>query len=440
MPDITTELFLLAFLVVANGLFAMAEIAVISARKARLKQLAEEGDEGAQAALDLGAEPTRFLSTVQVGITACTILAGAVGGATFADKAAAWLAHLPLLAPLADYLAFGGVAGGIMFLSIIFSELVPKRIALNNPERIARLVAGPVRLMSRVVSPVIDALSAATDIVLKPFGLTRHRGAPVTDEEVNILIEQGLRAGVFVKAEKEMVKGVLSLDRLPVTAIMTSRPKIVFLNIDDPDEVNWRKIVASGHSHFPVYQDNRDQVLGMVSVKALWAHSAIGISTGLKNLLTPPLVVPEMMNGIQLLETFKKSSRHIALVADEFGNVQGMVSLIDVFEAIAGDIPARDDRRQPEARQREDGSWLMDATLAVGELKTILKLDELPQEAEADYQTLGGMMMTQFGRIPAAGDSFEWDGWRFEVVDMDRHRVDQVLVSRAPAPAHKQAV
>jgi putative hemolysin len=292
--------------------------------------------------------------------------------------------------------------------------------------------------MSRVVSPVIKILSAITDFLLKPFGLTRRRETPVTDEEVNILVEQGLQAGVFHRAEKEMIEGVLGLDQLPVTAIMTPRPKIVFLNIDDSEEVNWRKIVASGHSHFPVYQDNRDQVLGMVAVKALWAHAAIGIQTSLKNLLTPPLVVPETMNCIQLLESFKKSGRHAALVADEFGSIQGMVTLIDVLEAIVGDLPAQGQRDQPQAKQREDGAWLIDATLAVNELKTVLHLGELPQEAAADYQTLGGLVMTQFGRIPATGDRFDWDGWRFEVIDMDRHRVDKVLVSRLPPSPTKQ--
>ena len=325
-----------------------------------------------------------------------------------------------------------------MLCFVVVGKLLPRRIALSNPERVARLVAGPLEGLVAVVAPVISALSAATDLVLKPFGLARHRASPVSEEEVNILIEQGLKAGVFHQAEKDMVEGVLRLDQLPVTAIMTPRPKIVFINIDDPEEVNWRKIVASGHSHFPVYQDNRDQVLGMVAVKALWAHAAIGIPTGLKNLLTPPLVVPESMNGMQLLETFKKSGRHTALVADEFGSIQGMVTLIDVLEAIVGDLPALGQRDQPEAKRREDGSWLIDATLPVNELKNVLHLDDLPQEAAADYQTLGGLVMTQFGRIPAAGDHFDWGGWRFDVIDMDRHRVDKVLVSPVPPPAAEQ--
>jgi putative hemolysin len=433
MSGISTELFILCFLLVANGLFAMAEIAVVSARRARLKQLAGEGDEGAQAALELGAEPARFQSTVQVGITLCGILAGAYGGSTVANQVAVWLVRFPSLAPWAGSIAFGGVVALITFFSLIFGELIPRQIALSNPERMARLVAGPLQGMSHVVAPVINLLSAATAFLLKPFGLSHRREAPVTDAEVNILIEQGLRAGVFHKAEKEMVEGVLGLDQLPVTAIMTPRPKIVFLNIGDTEEVNWRKVVASGHSHFPVYQDNRDQVLGMVAVKALWAHSAIGIPTSLKNLLTPPLVVPETMNCIQLLESFKKSGRHTALIADEFGSIQGMVTLIDVLEAIVGDLPAQGQRDQPQAKQREDGSWLIDATLAVNELKTILRLEKLPQEAEADYQTLGGLVMTQFGRIPAVSDRFDWAGWRFEVVDMDRHRVDKVMISRVPS-------
>ena len=438
MSEISTELFILGLLLVANGLFAMAEIAIVSARKARLKQLADEGDDGARAALELGAEPTRFLSVVQLGISVCGILAGAFGGSTVAGQVAAWLGHFPRIAPWANSIAFGGVIGLITFFSLILGELVPKRIALSNPERIARFMAGPLQALSHVVSPVINVLSAATDFLLKPFGLTQRRELPVTDEEVNILVEQGLQAGVFHKAEKDMIEGVLRLDQLPVTAIMTPRPKIVFLNIDDTEDINWRKIVASGHSHFPVYQDNRDQVLGMVAVKALWAHSAIGIQTSLKNLLTPPLVVPETMNCVQLLESFKKSGRHTALIADEFGSIQGMVTLIDVLEAIVGDLPALGQRNQPQAKQREDGSWTIDATLAINELKTLLHLSAVPQEAEAEYQTLGGLVMTQFGRIPAVGDRFEWEGWRFEVTDMDRHRVDKVVVTRVPSSGAEQ--
>ncbi len=439
MPGLSTDLCVLGALLLANGVFALAETAIATARKGRLRELAEEGDEKAETALELGADAAHFLSTMRAWLMLCTVVAGVIGGAALVGRAATWLERFPVAAPWSRYLGFVVVAAGIAFVGVVLGELIPRRIARSRPEAVARLVAGPLEILFLAGSPVIRVLNAAFDLVLKPFGLARQREAPVTDEEVNILIEQGLKAGVFHKAEKEMVEGVLGLDQLPVTAIMTPRPKIVFINIEDSDEINWRKIVASGHSHFPVYQDNRDQVLGMVAVKALWAHAAIGIPTSLKNLLTPPLVVPETMNGVQLLETFKKSGRHAALVADEFGSIQGMVTLIDVLEAIVGDLPAQGRRDQPEARQRDDGSWLIDATLAIKELKEVLHLDELPQEAEADYQTLGGLVMTQFGRIPSAGDHFDWGGWRFEVVDMDRHRVDKVLVSRLPPPAAEAA-
>jgi putative hemolysin len=258
------------------------------------------------------------------------------------------------------------------------------------------------------------------------------------DEEVRALVEQGMHAGVFQRAEKEMVEGVLALDRLRVTAVMTQRRKIVFLNIDDPEESNWRKIVTSGHSYFPVYHKNRDQILGLVAVKALWAHSAIGLPTALKNLLVPPLLVPETMTAMQVLEQFKKSGRHIAMVTDEFGVVQGLVTLIDIFEAIAGDLPEAGQRAQPQASRREDGEWLIEASLPIGELKSLLALTiPLPHESEADFQTAGGFFITQFGRIPAAGDQFEWKGWRFKIVEMDRNRVDKISIGKVEGEKRK---
>jgi putative hemolysin len=256
----------------------------------------------------------------------------------------------------------------------------------------------------------------------------------VAEEDVRALVERGLSAGVFQRAEAAMVDRVLALDLLPVTALMTPRPKIVFLNLDDPEEANWRRIVTSGHSYFPVYQNNRDQVVGMVAVKALWAHAAIGLPTTLKNLMLPVFSVSETMTAIQVLEHFKKSGRHTAIVVDEFGATQGMVTLIDVLEAIVGDLPERGRRNQPEAKRLDDGSWLVEATLPVGEFKTTLGLTAaLPHEDEAAYQTLGGFVVTHLGRIPEAGDAFEWGGWRFEVTEMDRRRVDKVLVKPAAA-------
>ena len=440
MSELSTELIIIFLLLLGNGVLAMAEIAVVSSRKARLKHLADHGNERAAHALATANEPARFLSTVQVGITLVGVLAGAFGGTTLTEKLMEVLTGFPSLAPYAHMLALGSVVVAITLCSVVIGELVPKRLGLHYPEFIAMILVGPIRGLSRLVAPLVNVLTWLTDLLLKPFGLAKPpKETPFSDEEVNIMIAEGLHAGVFNQAETEMVAGVLELDKLAVTAIMTPRPKIVFLNIDDPEEGNWRKIVASGHSHFPVYQGNRDQVLGMVSIKAIWANSAFGLSTNIKNLLVPAVIVPETMMAITLLAQFQKNSQHVALVSDEFGSIQGLVSLIDVFESIVGDIPQRGQRGAPEARQREDGSWLIDATLSTADLKEMLKLDVLPHEDLADFQTLGGFVMTHFGRIPRAGDYFDHEGWRFEVVDMDRHRVDKVLIGKTPVAASAPA-
>ena len=434
MSVLSSELIIIFLLLLGNGVLAMAEIAVISARKARLKHLADNGNTAARRALDTANEPARFLSTVQVGITLVGVLAGAFGGANIAGSLADLLGRFEMVAAYAQPIAFGAVVLGITLASVVIGELVPKRIGLHWPERISILLTGPILGLARLVSPLVNLLTWLTNLVLKPFGLAeRVKDAPVSDEEVNIMIAEGLHAGVFNQAETEMVAGVLELDKLEITALMTPRPKIVFLNIEDPEETNWRKIITSGHSHFPVYQGNRDQVVGMVSVKSIWANSAFGLTTHLKNLLVPPVIVAEAMMAITLLEQFKKSGQHIALVSDEFGSIQGLITLMDVLEAIVGDIPQRGQRSAPEVRQREDGSWLIDATLSIAELKQMIKVSELPHEEKVDFQTLGGFVMTHFGRIPMAGDHFDIVGWRFEVVDMDRHRVDKILLGKTPA-------
>jgi len=437
MSSVATELIILAAMLLANGFFALAEIAVVTARKARLRQLAERGNKRAATALAAATQPARFLSTVQVGVTLITITAGVFGGKTVAVHLGDALARADWLAPYAPQVALALVIVCLTLCSVVIGELVPKRLALAFPERLSMMVAPVVNAIACIAAPVVTLLTWVTDSLLGLAGLQKApREAPVSEEEVNILIEQGMHAGVFNKTEKEMVAGVLELDKLPVKRLMTPRPKIVFLNADDPDEANWRKIVSSGHSYFPVFQGNREQVLGMVAVKALWAHEAIGLPAPLKNLLVPPLIVPETMMAIQLLEAFKKSGKHIALVTDEFGAIQGLATLIDVFEAIAGDLPDQADRHHqraaPAAARREDGSWLIDATLPTGELKTLLALKTLPGETAADYQTLAGFLVTQLGRIPAAGESIEHAGWRFEITAMDRHRVDKVIVRKTP--------
>jgi magnesium and cobalt exporter, CNNM family len=436
MLSFPTELLILALLVLANGLLAMAETAVVSARQARLRQRAAEGGAGAARALALAEQPARFLALVQFWLTLSGMIAGVLGGAQLAGQIGRHFMRFPTLAPMAGGLAFVLVTVGLSAFMLLFGELVPKRIGLAYPEEVAALLAGLMGALAWLAYPFLRILELAT------VGITRLARIPppsdadgVGEDEVRALVERGLHAGVFQRAEKEMVEGVLALDELRVTALMTPRPKIVFLNLDDPEESNWRKIVTSGHSYFPVYQGNRDQIVGLVAVKALWAHSAIGLPTILRNLLVPPLLVPETMTAMQMLEQFKKSGRHIAIVTDEFGAVQGLVTLIDVFEAIVGDLPEQGRPNQPQAKTREDGSWLLDATLPIAQLKTLLELEgPLPGERDAEFQTVGGFVVTQFGRIPMAGDNFDWRGWRFEVVDMDRRRVDKIAVSQAPPP------
>lgn len=433
MNDPSNQLLVLLLLLLANGVFATAEIALVSARKSKLEDLADEGDPRAAAALKAAQNPNRFLSAIQLGLILMTVLAGAFGAGSLSGRLAEIIAGWPLIGPYAQPLAFAAVVVAITLAAVV-SELIPRRIATRYPERVAVGLTRVINFFAVLVSPITRLLTFFTDLLLTPFGFGKDQaGAAISDDEVNSLIEQGLQAGVFNKAETDMVAGVLELDQMPVTALMTPRPKIVYLNVDDPEEVNWRKIVASGHSRFPVYQSNRDQVLGMVTVKAIWANSAFGLTTNLRNLMAPPLVVPETMMAGQLLEQFKKTGQHGALVADEFGSIQGMVTLIDVMEAIVGDLPERGRRENPEARRRDDGSWLMDATLPIMELKELLELDELPHEEDADFQSLGGLVMTYFGRIPREGDTFDYEGWRFEVIDMDRHRVDKVLVARVVA-------
>lgn len=435
MSEHLIELFVLLLLLIANGLFAMAEMALVTARKPRLQQLADDGDDRAKIAVALVNSPTRFLSTVQFGVTLSGVVAGAYGGATIAHYLNDWLlGRFPAFAAYTPVASFGFVVLGIAFFNIVLGELVPKRLALANPERYALALARPMALVARMAAPFVWVLSVCTDAIARLFGIRVSKRAPITNEEVASLIEQGLHTGDFRKSEKDMVEGVLSLDQLSVTALMTPRPKMVWLNLDDPDETNWRKILASGHSQFPVYQKHRDNVLGMVHVKALWAHAAFGLPMSLKNLLTPCLTVPDGSFATAVLEQFKKTGKHVAIVVDEFGSIQGLVTLIDVLEAIVGDLPDQMRRAQPEAKRREDGSWLIDATLSAAEIKELLKLRALPGEDEADFQTLGGFVVTQLGRIPSAGDYFDSGGWRFEVMDMDRNRVDKVLVGRIPPP------
>lgn len=428
---IALEVFVIVLLVLGNGLFAMSEAALISARGARLQQMEDEGDARARTALDLVAEPNLFLSTVQIGITFVGVLAGAFGGATIANNLAGVIEQVPLLAPYAQAIALGLVVLAIAYLSLVVGELVPKRLALNSPERVASTVARPMRLLSRVAAPAVRLLSFSTDTVLRLLRARPGEEPPVTEAEISVLIDQGARAGVFEEAEKDMVAGVFRLGDLRVTALMTPRPEIVWLDLEDEPAENRRKMTGSVYSRFPVCRGNLDEVLGVVRAKNLLVRSLEGEDLDLTADLRTALFVPENMRVLQLLEAFRNSGEHLALVIDEYGEVEGVVTLNDVLEAIVGELPSADEPDEPQVTRREDGSWLLDGSLPADRLKELLQVKQLPGEDKGDFQTLAGFVMTRMGRLPEVAERFEWAGLRFEVIDMDGYRIDKVLVARA---------
>lgn len=443
MP-ISLQITLFVMLLLANAVFAMSEFAIVSLRKMKIQKQLEAGDDRAQAAMELHMNPNHFLSTIQMGITLVNTLAAGVSGA----GAAAWLAgvliglELPWMTDAtATFIAsFIVLTICIPAITIVFGELLPKRLALSNPEGFALLVAKPMKSFSWLMTWPVTALSASTDALLKLLRVKPLEDAGVSEEEVRQLIDQGLSIGVFEQSEKEMVEGVLDLDRQWTEDIMTPRAHMVWVNIEEPEDTNWRKIIASGHSDFPVYQGTRDHVIGIISVKSLWANSSMGNKKNFRDLLTQPLFVPVTMPANKLLETFKRSGRHLALVTDEFGGIQGLVTVFDVLESIVGDLPGEEGNGRPIALQRGDGSWLFDAMIEIDELKDKLQIEEFPDEEEGEYQTLSGFILYHLGYIPVEGEKFDWENYTFEIVDLDRHKIDKVLVVPLnPAPVEPAA-
>jgi putative hemolysin len=413
----------------------MAEIAVVSARKPRLRRFAEQGDRRARMALELAESPNRFLSTVQIGITLVGIFAGAFGGATLTAKLAQPISQVGFLAHHADKIAFGIVVALLTYFSLVLGELVPKRFGLSNPEGIAMRVALPMNWLSQIAGPLVSLLSRSTETLLRLLGFKPEKEVAVSEEEVRVMMQEGVRAGAFNKIESQIVHSALELDQLPVREIMTPRPKVIWLNRDDSHDQIWHKIVVSGHSHFPVYEGNRDHTVGVVSVKAIYANLAAGAGVSLKDLMTPPLIVPESQTVLQLVETFKQTGKHIALVTDEFGSLVGLVTLNDVMEAVVGEFPSQGERSKPAAKKREDGSWLIDALIDLDAVERALPNFKFGPDAYGEYQTLAGYIVKTLGHVPREGETFEAQNYVFEVLDMDRHRVDKVLVMPAKSAA-----
>jgi putative hemolysin len=432
MAAIAFEVVFILLLLIANGLFAMSELAIVSARKARLQRRAGEGDTGACAALKLAEEPGNLLSTVQIGITLIGVMAGAFGGATIAEEMVAGLSRLPFLAPYSEALSVGLVVVVITYLTLVVGELAPKRLALNNPERVASLVARPMQALARIAAPLVRLLNLSTDLVLRLLGVRPAADPPVTEEEIRLMLEQGTEVGIFEPIEEEMVEHVFRLGDRKLSAMLTPRTEIVWIDVDEPADQIRAKLLTSGHSRFPVAQGGLDDVRGVVLAKDLLAQTLEGKPLDPQAVLRPVPFVPETMPALDVLEHFRQGHSKIALVLDEYGGLQGLVTTDDVLVAIVGDLPGLGEAGERETYQREDGSWLLGGLLPLDEFGELFGLKDLPV---GGTETLGGLVMTLLGRIPTAGDRLEWQGLHLEIVDMDGRRVDKVLAKSLKPPA-----
>jgi putative hemolysin len=428
------EIAFILTLFIANGLFAMTEMAVVSCRKGRLQLMAERGNSGALAALALAESPSRFLPTVQTGITLVGLLAGAFGGATLAGHLASWLESFALLAAYADAISVGTVVIALTFLSLVIGELVPKRLALANPEGIASFMARPMNLLSRVTRPVIWALEHSTNFVLWLLCAKPHSKGGVSEDEVKSLMLEGSRSGVFHPAEPRMVESVLAFDQRPVVDIMTPRGKTIFLRRDENPETLWHKIVVSGHSNYPVYEGNRDIVVGIISVKSIYANSAAGISPVVGNLMVEPMFVPSKQTIASLLESFRRNGKHTAVVVDAENIFLGLVTLVDVLEAIVGELPTLEERLKPEAIKRNDGSWLVDGQFDHCKLLCLIEGLETEEFNGKIKQSIASFVSSRLRKGVCEGDVLgSSDGLHYEILDLDGERIDKVLVTRAEA-------
>ncbi len=423
---------LLIFLILLNGLFAMTEMALAASRKARLQVMVEAGEHGAAMAMALHDNPTRFLSTVQIGITSIGLLNGIVGESVFAPPLSEWLQIQFAVPPgAANISATALVVIIITFLSIVFGELVPKRIGQMFPETIARIAATPMGWLTTATKPFVALLALTTDSILRLFGFKTSGNRGVTEEEISASLEEGRDAGVIEEHEHQMVRNVFRLDDRQIGSMMVPRAEISWLDADAPIATSMQTIAQTEHTRYPVCRGGLNEVLGVVAAKSLLPVLARGEEPELMALVKPPVFVPETLTGMELLEQFRTTNAELVFVVDEYGEVQGVISLLDLFEAITGEfVTPSDDGAW--AVQREDGSWLLDGLIPVPEMKDRLHLKDMPEEDRGRYNTLAGMIMLLLGRLPNVTDRVEWGGWAFEVVDLDGKRVDKVLASRLP--------
>ena len=433
------EILLIAACLLVTALFVLAEMALVSSNRRRLAKMAENGDKGAAKALALLADPSKFLSTVQVGMTFGGIIAAIYGGPPLALKLKPLLdaSQWEFMVEHSQVISEGVISFIIGALTVIFAEIVPKRLALVESEKMASALARPMALVAGLSSPLVNSMSWCADIIMLAFGRKRAPEDTMSEDELRMMVDQGMASGVLHAAEHRMVHGALSLDLITAEQLMTPSNRVVWLNLEDSDEVNWRKVVASGHTWFPVYRGSPDRPLGVVSVKRLWANLSLVGTASIKDLLTESPIVPPHCTGTQLLERFRKDKIHIALVSDEFGRVRGVVSLNDVLESVVGELPNEGSPiAQPKpVRRREDGSWVVDAVVSLDDFREATGIvGRFPGEGSGRFTAISGFIMRTLGRIPAEGDRVEALGHIFEVVDMDGHRLDKILVMPKAVP------
>jgi len=424
------EIFILVFLIILSGFFVISEIAVISSRKARLQHLANKGNLRAKSALAFAKAPGPFLSTVQVGITLLGILAGAFGEYALAEHIATYLDDILPLGDSAHAIALTLVVSVITYFSVVVGELLPKELALRNPERVAMLVSVPMRTLLSLMKPVVAILDFSTRMLLKLLRIKDSSEPSVTEEEIRVMIDEGTKAGTFNEVEQEMVERVFRLGDQRINALMTPRTEIVWLDVEDTPEENISKIRKSSHSFFPVCKGNVDTVLGVVHVKDLFSKTISGEKLSLERCLRQPLYVVENMPAVQLIEKFRESGIHFAFLVDEYGGIQGLITLTDILKALVGQEIDVEDKTNPYVVQRADGSYLIDGALLIDEFKELFSIESLTEEETGNYQTLAGFVINQMGKIPTAGEFFDWRNLRIEVMDMDGNRVDKLLVNK----------
>lgn len=425
--DAVVEISIVLLLIVVNGYFALAEMAIVSSRKTRLQHLAEDGNSRAALALDFAENPAMFLSTVQIGITLVGIGAGAFGGATLAAKLSEVLARIDWIAPYSTTLGFVLVVASITYLTLIVGELVPKHVALQDPEAWACRVAPPMAVLTRITAPVVAVLSASSRAVLSLLGIADRKGTPVSDEEVRLLFEEGVSAGVFEPQEQEIVQRLFRLSDRRVNALMTPRLDIVWLDIDDDAAQIANTFAERPHTTYPVCEGTIDRVLGVVLATDFARLACAPAPIDLRTLLRPPLVLHESVRALRALEQLKQHALHQALIVNEYGEVEGLVTLTDLLESLIGELPEM--QEEPDIVRREDGSLLIDGQLPIDELKPLLDIEQFPEEEEARFNTIAGFIMTYRGHIPHIGETFSWNGYRFEIIDMDGNRIDRVLIT-----------